>query len=175
MDKLPVELVIDVLVGLEHSEILNTISANKRIYDIYNNNKELIYRRKIENEFKIVENEEDLYFVLYNSQREYELLCKEKEFYKNEECINISRYIKWIYSEVKNNEKKIKLIMKLFEYIDKCYDVIIKEDNRLIETLKRTLTRLNVEINKMPNLPDKLKGRWDKFYETTGRKILKRI
>lgn len=179
MDNLPTEIIIDILVKTPVKDIPNIISTNKRIRDIYKENIESIYMRKIKSEYELIENEEDLYFILYNSQKEYEYFCKKKELMSKTECNEdmetiiktVSENIKWIDIHVKDKSKRIPLIINLFMYVNKCLDKLSK-NRQVIEVLKDTIIRLDYEISIIANISNNMKNRWKNFYETIGQRIL---
>lgn len=179
MDELPTELIIDILIKMPIKDINNIISTNKRILSIYKENKEIIYTRKIQLEYELIQNEEDLYFILYNSQKEYDIFCKEKELRSKTECIEdiesiiktIEENIKWIHIKILDKQKRIPLIIELFTYVEKCLSKL-SENREVLEAIKNTIIRLDYEISIVPDMSSNLKNKWKKFYDSTGQHIL---
>jgi len=173
MEKLPTEIILQILIDTEHQELLKLIKTNRRLNTIYKDNKEYIYRKKLHKEFPCIETSEDLYFQLYNSWNQYERVCGLIQTYTQPECKDILEYSKMVLKNVNreftSREEKLDLLIQLYTNLYRCSDNL--EDAKLKKGLAKKLEEVNSQVNS--SIAREYVYRWRQFYKDIGEKIIK--
>lgn len=171
MDTLPNELILELLVKMSNVDILNSIKTNKKIKEIFDKNKDVIYKRKIQNEFACIETEEDIYMMLYNSAKEYEELCIEKSIkFTKDDCEDILFNLIKI-NKISNANRKTKVLIRLLTKIEECYNYLINKVPNFEDSIIKTFERVNNQIILSKRINDEIKKKWIESYKNFTEKV----
>ena len=185
MENLPTEILLEIMIKTDHDALLELIATNRRLNDVYEENKNYIYKQKLHRQYPCIETPEDLYYQLHHSWGEYNKLCDMKKIYKKPECDDIMLYIanvvKYLlqksyqlierYGRKRGMEKKIGIFIELFTNINRCYDQMDTDELTIKKTLLSKLKEFDVEISKLGIKSDA----WTRFYETTGQEFMRKV
>jgi hypothetical protein len=185
MDGLPTEILLEIMIKTEHDALLELIKTNKRMKEVYEENKNYIYKQKLHRQYPCIETPEDLYYQLHHSWEEYNKLCDMKRIYTKPECddimLYIARVIKYLlqksnqlmerYGRKRGMEKKIDIFIELFTNINRCYEQLDTKQTTIKRTLMEKLKEFDEDIGKLGIKSDA----WTRFYETTGKEIIGKI
>lgn len=182
MDKLPTEIVIEILIKTDYDELMALVKTNRTINDIYNQHKEYIYRQKLHMDYPCIRTSEDLYFQLYNSWDEYERVCELRKVYTEPECKDIMSYLNRTLVYINRqgrkgppedqNRTKIRLLIRMFTSLDNCYgSVNPKYKGDFVNKLKEA----DRDIRKSKAISRETLDRWTQFYDTVGQRLINKF